>query len=227
MPIEVRCEGCGRQLRVAEEHAGKALRCPACNHISKAPPAAGAAMLETQARAPSWHMRTPEGTTYGPVDERELDRWIAEGRLAADCQLASNPTGPWQPATNKFPNLKSVPPPPQPTIAPAFQPPSPFSSSPSFSPEPAALNARYQVPHRGGLILVLGLLGFVVGCPIFSLMAWVMGSGDLQQIQSGRMDPSGESLTRAGQILGMLLAIPWIIGGVIVLIVIVVAAASG
>jgi hypothetical protein len=41
------------------------------------------------------------------------------------------------------------------------------------------------------------------------------------------MDPSGESLTRAGQILGMLLAIPWIIGAVIVLIVILVAAAHG
>lgn len=221
MPIEVRCEGCGRQLRVAEEHAGKALRCPACNHISKAPPSGGPDLLETQAHAPSWHMRTPEGTTYGPVDDRELDRWIAEGRLAADCQLSNNSTGPWQPATSKFPNLKSVAPPPQPTVAPAFQPASPFS------PAPAALNARYQVPHRGGLILVLGLLGFVVGCPIFSLMAWVMGSGDLQQIQSGRMDPSGESLTRAGQILGMLLAIPWIIGAAIVLVVIVIAAANG
>jgi phage FluMu protein Com len=226
MPIEVRCESCGRLLRVADEHAGKALRCPACNHISKAPSAAGPSLLETQAHAPQWHMRTPEGTTYGPVDDRELDRWIAEGRLAADCQLASSPSGPWLAATSKFPHLKPVTPPqvaipPTQTFAPAFQPASPFSTA------PPAINVRYHVPHRGGLILILGLLGFVVGCPIFSLMAWVMGSGDLREMQTGRMDPSGESLTRAGQILGMLLAIPWIIGAVIVLIVILVAAAHG
>ncbi len=232
MPIEVRCEGCGRQLRVSDEHAGKALRCPACNHISKAPAAPSPNLLETQAQAPQWHMRTPEGTTYGPVDDRELDRWIAEGRLAADCQLACSPTGPWLPATSKFPHLRPVMPPQvatpsTQTFAPSFQPASPFTTSTSSSSAPAALNARYQVPHRGGLILILGLLGFIVGCPIFSLMAWVMGSGDLREMQTGRMDASGESLTRAGQILGMLLAIPWIIGAVIVLIVILVAAAHG
>jgi hypothetical protein len=116
---------------------------------------------------------------------------------------------------------------PQPTVAPSFQPASPFSPVPSLSAAPSALNARYQMPHRGGLILILGLLGFIVGCPIFSLMAWVMGSGDLREMQTGRMDASGESLTRAGQILGMLLAIPWIIGAVIVLILILVAAAHG
>jgi ribosomal protein S27E len=47
MPIDVRCEGCGRQLRVSDEHAGKSLRCPACNHISKAPSAPNHALLET------------------------------------------------------------------------------------------------------------------------------------------------------------------------------------
>jgi hypothetical protein len=225
MPIEVRCAGCGRQLRVADEHAGKSLRCPSCNHISQAPAAADPALHETQAHAPTWHMRTPEGQTYGPVDERELDRWIAEGRLAADCQLATSPTGPWQPAAAKFSRLQSVAPlspASQSPPAPTFLPPSPFSPTP-FVPT----TSRFHVPHRGGLILLLGLLGFVVGCPIFSLMAWVMGSGDLREIRSGRMDPSGEGLTRAGQILGMLLAIPWILGAVLVLFVIIIAAVNG
>jgi hypothetical protein len=210
-------------LRVADEHAGKALRCPACNHISTAP-AGGSLVSQLAPAPPRWHMRTPEGQTYGPVTQEELDRWVREGRLAADCQLATDPAGPWQPATDRFPTLKPPTPfqpaPIQPPPAPVFQAPSPFS----VGSNPARL---FLVPHRGGLILVLGLLGFVVGCPIFSLMAWVMGSGDLREIQSGRMDPSGESLTRAGQILGMLLSIPWILGAVIVLFVIVAAAVSG
>jgi len=218
MPIEVRCDACGRQLRVADEHAGKALRCPACNHISTAP-LADTPTASDDVATPSWHMRTPEGQTYGPVQREELDRWVLEGRLAADCQLATDAAGPWQSASAVFPALRQRTPAPAPT----FQPPSPFAP-----PSPLVNSAtHYQIPHRGGLILVLGLLGFVVGCPIFSLMAWVMGSGDLREIRSGRMDPSGEGLTRAGQILGMLLAIPWILVAVIVLLVILVAAVNG
>ncbi len=224
MPIEVRCEGCGRTLRVADEHAGKALRCPACNHISTAPAAGSSLLGDPRPSQLRWHMRTPEGQTYGPVDEDQLALWAREGRLAGDCELSASPAGPWQPATVKFPALKRPAPPPAPAARPL--PPTPSFQAPSpFAPGDSA--GRYLVPHRGGLILVLGLLGFIVGCPIFSLMAWVMGSGDLREIHAGRMDPSGEPLTRAGQILGMLLAIPTIIISTIALVVIVIAAASG
>jgi hypothetical protein len=225
MPIEVRCEGCGRNLRVADEHAGKALRCPACNHISKAPAVSTSLLGDLAAPPPRWHMRTPEGQAYGPVTDDELDRWVREGRLAGDCELATSDAGPWQPATVKFPSLarpQQVPAPaPAPVPAPTFHAASPFAAGQAGQP------ARYFIPHRGGLILVLGLLGFVVGCPIFSLMAWVMGSGDLREIRSGRMDPSGEQLTRAGQILGMVVAIPCIVLSALVLVVMVIAAVNG
>jgi hypothetical protein len=212
-------------LRVAEEHAGKALRCPACNHISTAP---GGTQPAKQPQAARWHMRTPEGQTYGPVVEDELQRWVREGRLAVDCFLATDPAGPWEPAAARYPVLMLQAPKtaatPAPTV-PTFQSPSPFAAnSPAFA---APVHGRYYTPHRGGLILVLGLLGFLIGCPIFSLMAWVMGTGDLREIHSGRMDPSGEGLTRAGQILGMIVAIPCILFSVIVLFIIVVAAANG
>jgi hypothetical protein len=77
-----------------------------------------------------------------------------------------------------------------------------------------------MVPHRGGLILALGLIGFVVSCPIFSLMAWVMGSHDLNEMRSGRMDRGGEGMTQAGQVLGMILSALWILGGVVTLVII-------
>lgn len=37
MPIEMNCTGCGQTLRVADEHAGKKARCPACGTIAEVP----------------------------------------------------------------------------------------------------------------------------------------------------------------------------------------------
>jgi hypothetical protein len=58
-------------------------------------------------------------------------------------------------------------------------------------------------PHRGTLILVLGILSLVVCAPL-GIFAWVMGNGDLKQIDAGTMDPSGRALTNAGRICGMI-----------------------
>jgi len=57
-------------------------------------------------------------------------------------------------------------------------------------------------PHRGVMILVFGILGFVC-CIIFSIVAWVMGNKDLAEMAAGRMDRSGEGLTKAGKICGI------------------------
>jgi predicted Zn finger-like uncharacterized protein len=60
----------------------------------------------------------------------------------------------------------------------------------------------YQ-PHRGVLILVLGILGLTV-CGLMGPVAWTMGNQDLQEIRAGRMDPDGEGLTQGGRICGMI-----------------------
>jgi len=65
-------------------------------------------------------------------------------------------------------------------------------------------------PHRGTLILVLGILGLVC-CFILGIIAWVMGNGDLREMNMGRMDPSGRGLTQAGKICGMISVILWIV----------------
>jgi len=57
-------------------------------------------------------------------------------------------------------------------------------------------------PHRGVLILVLGILG-IVCCFICGIIAWVMGNNDIREIDAGRMDPTGRGLTQAGKICGM------------------------
>ena len=181
-------------------------------------------------------MRTPEGQTYGPVGWPQLQAWAGEGRLAADCFVAESPAGPWRGAADLFPSLTPLKPAPV-----AVSPPTthnwlspdavgdetaPFAAA--YSPfAPGAAAGRYITPHRGGLILVLGLLGFMINCPIFCFMAWVMGSSDLREMRAGRMDPSGEQLTQVGRILGMILSIIWIIAFVIFGFVLLIAAVNG
>jgi hypothetical protein len=57
-------------------------------------------------------------------------------------------------------------------------------------------------PHRGTAVLVLGILGLVV-CFVCGIVAWAMGAGDLRAMRRGTMDRSGEGMTRAGFVLGI------------------------
>ncbi|MCL4177337.1 MAG: DUF4190 domain-containing protein [Verrucomicrobia bacterium] len=66
-------------------------------------------------------------------------------------------------------------------------------------------------PHRGVLILVFGILGLVLCFP-FGIAAWIMGNGDLSEIRGGRMDPTGEGLTQAGRICGIVATVLAILG---------------
>ena len=53
------------------------------------------------------------------------------------------------------------------------------------------------------MILVFGILG-IVCCIVFGILAWTMGAADLRAMQAGEMDRSGEGLTRAGMICGII-----------------------
>jgi hypothetical protein len=66
-------------------------------------------------------------------------------------------------------------------------------------------------PHRGVLILVLGILGLVC-CFILGIVAWIMGNTDLREMDAGRMDPSGRGLTQAGKICGIISVVLGIVG---------------
>jgi len=170
-----------------------------------------------------WYMKTPEEQTFGPASFPDLERWVQEGRITADCQLCQGAAGNWQPADWLFPSLKT-----QATYSPhlaaaaTFAPPGPVPSqypAPRGSSFSAATGAtRYVAPHRGPLILVLGIMGLFITCPVFPLMSWVMGSNDLREMDAGRMDPSGRDVTRAGMIIGMVLSILWILGFVFIFV---------
>ena len=88
------------------------------------------------------------------------------------------------------------------------------------SQQPPAATAQAQAPvqsvapHRGVLILVLGILG-IVCCFICGIIAWVMGNNDMREMDAGRMDPTGRGLTQAGKICGIVSVILQIVGFVI------------
>jgi ribosomal protein S27E len=75
-----------------------------------------------------------------------------------------------------------------------------YISEPTAATRPRG--ASHLAPHRGGMILAFGILSWMV-CIIFGPIAWVMGNTDLAEMDAGRMDPEGRSLTQAGKILGM------------------------
>jgi hypothetical protein len=65
------------------------------------------------------------------------------------------------------------------------------------------VSQRQYEPHRGVLILVLGILSLVFFGIILGPIAWILGNSDLKKIRAGTMDPEGEQMTNIGRILGI------------------------
>ena len=102
-------------------------------------------------------------------------------------------------------------------------PENPFADQPSVSPNPYAppsspsvLPGAYVQPHRGGIVLALGIAGLccvtfgfccmpfgILALPI-GIVALVLGAADLKKMRQGNMDPSGRGLTLAGIVMGII-----------------------
>lgn len=105
-----------------------------------------------------------------------------------------------------------------------------MSDRPALPPPPVPQAGPGVAPHRGILVLVLGICSFVTGCFVLGIVAWAMGNRDLREMEEGRMDRQGMGLTQAGRIAGMVHVILSCIGflvGTIVLIVFALAAVEG
>ncbi len=77
--------------------------------------------------------------------------------------------------------------------------------------------SQYPKPDQSGLVLAFGILSWFV-CPIFGVVAWVMGRTALQDIAAGLADPANKGLLQFGYYLGMVNVILYTIcfGGYIV-----------
>jgi hypothetical protein len=69
--------------------------------------------------------------------------------------------------------------------------------------------SRNLTPHRGDTIQLLGILSFFLAPHILGPIAWVMGRGDLREMDEGRMDPAGRDATQTGKTCGMIATIIW------------------
>ena len=81
----------------------------------------------------------------------------------------------------------------------------PIGQNPYQATGASSAGRMYQMPHRGGLILTLGIASLL--CNILAvpgITAWVMGRADLAKIRTGMIDSAGEGLTQAGMIMGII-----------------------
>jgi hypothetical protein len=82
---------------------------------------------------------------------------------------------------------------------------------------PRRIRKDYLAPHRGTMLLVLGLVGLVGGLSVcitvvIGPFCWYMAQRDLIEMREGRMDPSGESMTRAGLVLAIINTVFLVLG---------------
>ncbi len=56
-----------------------------------------------------WYMRTPDGQDFGPITQQDLDHWVGEGRLDADCMVLCDGWEQWKWASDVYPQLAATP----------------------------------------------------------------------------------------------------------------------
>lgn len=214
MSIDTTCQSCGKRLRVGDEHAGKQARCPACQNVYTVPenPALSQIGASNDTGPDGWQMKTPDGLIYGPITKADLDRWCAEGRIIPQSQLLQVGSPQWQWAAEVYPQLSQAAIPSS-TKSPAGPMPAgavgPLVGA-AGGPYVAPYYANYPKAHRGVLVLVLSVVGFLSFCAIPSLIAVILGLNDLREINAGKMDPQGRGLTLTGIVLGAI----WVIGNI-------------
>jgi len=151
-----------------------------------------------------WHCSIG-GQQYGPVSEEDLRSWAVTGRIKPTDYVWSEGMTDWVPASTVE------------GLVPAG------AAAPASGPPPVA---GYGRPHRGGAILALGIIG-IFPCFICGIIAWVLGNDDLRQMRAGIMDRSGDGMTQAGRICGIIGTIFGVLGFLWVLVAVGVGTARG
>jgi len=104
MPIETTCPQCQSTLRVPDAAAGRKARCPKCNTVIQiagaAQPNAGATLSEGE----TFYVDSASGATYGPISKSELDQWVSQSRVTANCKIRSS-SGHTTGASSLYPSL--------------------------------------------------------------------------------------------------------------------------
>jgi hypothetical protein len=203
MPTTVACPSCARRLNVPDELLAAQVRCPACGtaFVTDVAPAGAAA----------------GGSAAGPPDPSPDNGEAASADSAVPrVSVTPGPSAPGAVPRAPLPDgaRESCPYCGEPVSALASRCPRCGESRegderPWEEPYRRSYGRRVRrdcEPHRGTLVLVLGILSLVIGyigLPL-GIAAWMMGRNDLAKMKTGAMDPEGRGLTQAGWVCGII-----------------------
>ncbi len=211
MPIEFKCQHCGKQLRTPDNSAGKQGRCPHCQNLMQIP-TASTKQAEQAATDPFHDVLGPtQKPAAAPLQDDlfgNLPPHETPGAAPSTPQASGFAAGPSN-AANPY-------------------------SAPAYSGGAGYGGGSYR-PHRGGMVLTLGIISLVLAffggffsfccCPFIgwgadvialalAVPGAILGQMDLKAMKNGQMDPSGRGMTQSGMIMA-------IIGGALVLLVLI------
>ncbi len=196
----IRCPKCNQAMVVPvaggsgiPASGGSGVQAPGASSIHPAAPSTTQTASSSNIHGPSpavglpdsWYVKTAAGQTYGPVPKSQLDGWIAEGRVNAECQVLQHGAPRWQWASDVYPQLAAAsgatagaPPAPSASLSASYQAApgaSQLGAAPAISVSPSGYatgTSGGQLSlkrHRGGLVLTLGILSLafsLIGSPI-------------------------------------------------------------
>jgi predicted Zn finger-like uncharacterized protein len=194
MPTIIHCPSCERQLRVPDELLGAKVKCPTCNGTFDATNDAGPAVPPPQPVP-----RPTERVSAEPRREPEPDRDELSPRPRDHADA-------WRPCPHCGEEIRKE-------AAHCRFCGQDVDDADREDERPWERADRHAVrrdcePHRGTLILVLGILSIVLATMWFlsivslpmGIAAWIMGRRDLKKIDAKAMDPEGRGTTQAGYI---------------------------
>jgi hypothetical protein len=192
MPAElVCCPECQRKLRVPPELMGKLVKCPTCSQTFTADPSKQAPPPEPLPTAAEKPVRTSKVRHDDRDNDEREERSRRRPRRERDEDEDERPR-----RRSRY-----------------------VRDDEEYDDDDRPRRRGDVAEHRGGAVLVLGILGlcltFVHIVPLAGLVcgiiAWVMGNTDLAEMRAGRMDREGESQTNAGRVCGIITVILHII----------------
>jgi len=168
MAIGFACIGCGKELTVRDELAGKKGKCPGCGMIVSVPsnpePVEQVVFVEVGSAleaSKKWHVAWADGQTSGPHSQAEIAEWIGSGLIAAGTQLWHSGTPDWAPASS-FPEIAALLHTPSPT-----SPSAAVATSPTAAGQHSGIGAQSQevpcCPKCGSTSVSMDKKGFGVG----------------------------------------------------------------
>jgi hypothetical protein len=203
MAAIVDCPLCSRKLRILDSYEGEPVKCPTCGGTFVAPteqevasvPGGAAGPVVTETIRP---LEIGSRQTVPPVPKLK-PRLIGEEKVPP-----SHPPPPGNPSASKLP-LRLCPRCGRHLERDAMR--CLQCGEPLGEDDDRPWPYRDCEPHRGGMILALGIISIVlittcvlsiIGLPM-GIAAWTMAQGDLRKMRAGRMDPDGMRTTESGR----------------------------